>query len=556
MENLNEKLDDNFNMENIAANAFDNIKPNRVLQGEVVTIDNDFVYVNVGTKSDGRVGMDEFAVRPRVGDVLDIMLVNKRMIDGMYLFSHAAALKEKGWKTFFDSYKKGSEYVSGKIVSTGEKGIIIDCQGIHAFLPFSQAADIKMKKDTTGAEYLFKIKNVDEKKRAILLSRRDYLDEQKEKVWGDLSANYKPGDRIKGKVVRFVDFGAFIDIGGIEGLLYKDDISWRRVFKKKNILKLGEEREFMLLDIRRDEGKISLGLKQLAEDPWLRLNEKYHVGDTIEGRVVNVINPGAFVEFEDGVEGFLSAADMSWTKKASAAKDVLSKGQKVTVKVIGVNSEERKLSLGLKQLLPNPWDTLGERFPVGSVHRRPVKKIVSFGMFVELEDDIDGLIHLSDISWDDGVKEPAAIYKNGDEVEFKILDIRKEEMKISCGIKQMMRSPWEAIKEKYPPRSRLSGTVTSVMPFGLFVKLDDDVEGLVHITEVSRKKIDSLEGVYSPGDQVNVVVLGVDAERKRLSLSIKHFDMMVEKEELSKILNNTSSSRVTIGDIIKMKQGE
>jgi small subunit ribosomal protein S1 len=272
--------------------------------------------------------------------------------------------------------------------------------------------------------------------------------------------------------------------------------------------------------------------------------------------VVTLVNHGVFLEIEEGVEGFLGAAEVSWTKKVMPARDSFEKGQELTVQILGINEQDRKLALGLKQLLPNPWHTLNERFPVGSVHRRPVKNVVSFGLFVELEEDIDGLIHLSDLSWDDNVKDPASFYKPGDEVEFKILEIKKDEMRISCGVKQLSRSPWEAIREKYPPRARLSGTVSGVVPFGLFVKLGDEVEGLVHITEVSRKKIESLDEVYKPGDAVNVVVLGVDTDRKRLSLSIKQYDMLVEKEELSKVLNNTSSSKVTIGDFMKMKQGE
>jgi small subunit ribosomal protein S1 len=556
MENMNEKLDDAMSMENIARSGPDYIKPNTVLQGEVVTIDNEFAYVNVGTKSDGRVSLEEFEAAPRVGDIIDIMLKHRRMVDGMYIFSREDAEKEKGWRRFLDHHREGAGYITGVVRESVARGMVIDCDGVHAFLPFSHAADMKTRRESgDGALYTFKIMNVDEKKRTVLLSRREYLNGERERAWNSLLENYKPGDRIKGRVTRFVDFGAFVDVGGIEGLLHRNEISWRRVFKKKNYVKVGDEREFVILDINRNEGKISLGLKQLAEDPWLRINEKYRTGDVASGRVLTVLSHGVFIELEEGVEGFLESSEISWTKKSPQVKDLYHKGQTLQVVVTAVNHEERKLLLGVKQLSANPWDTVAERFPVGSVHRRPVKKVVSFGLFVEIEKDIDGLIHLSDLSWDEGNKNSASAYTVNDEVEFKILDIRKEEMRISCGIKQLTKSPWEYIKEKYPPRTRLTGKVSGVVPFGVFVKLDGDVEGLVHVTELSRKKVENVAELFKVGDPVGVTVLGVDPDRKRLSLSIKQHDMAVEKEELNKVLKNTSPSKVTIGDLIKMKQG-
>jgi len=556
MENLNEKQDENISMEHVVKSTMEVIKPNTILRGEIVTVDGEFAYVNVGTKSDGRVRLSEFREKPRIGESIDIMLVNPRMVDGMYLFSTESATREKGWRKFLLVYRSGASTVSGRLIGTSAKGMTVDCDGISAFLPYSQAADMKMRKPSADEINIFKIKSVDEKKRSVILSRREYIEEERQRVWATLSTQYKEGDRIRGKVTRFVDFGAFVDVGGVEGLLHKNDISWKRVFKKKNILKIGEEREFVVLGINLEEGKISLGLKQLTEDPWLTVGERYPEGSVAEGRVVTITGHGAFVELEDGVEGFLGAREISWTKKAVIVQDVLKKGQTVAVKIIGANPGERRLLVGMRQLLPNPWDSIDERFPVGSVHRRPVKKVVSFGMFVELENDIDGLIHVSDISWDESAKGAPPRYAEGEEVEFKILEIRKGEMRISCGIKQLTRSPWDALKEKYPPRSRVSGVISGIVAFGIFVKLEDDIEGLVHISEVSRKKTERIEERFSVGDRVDAVVLGVDAERKRLSLSIKQYDIITEKEELSRVLNNNSPARVTIGDIIKMKQGE
>ncbi len=556
MENVNEKIDDGFSMESIASNALDELKPNKLMKGEVVTIDSEFVYVNVGTKSDGRVRIQEFSEPPAVGDTIDIVLAERRMVDGMYMFSNTAAVREKGWRKLVDLRNSGQEYLSGFVSAVGEKGLTIDCEGISAFLPFSQAADLRGRKAASPDElHTFKVKSVDPKKRSVLVSRKEYLDETREKAWADIASKYSPGDRISGKVTRFVEFGAFVDIGGVEGLLHKNDISWKRVYKKKNILRIGEEREFVVLDIKKDEGRISLGLRQLVEDPWLSVGEKYKAGDTVEGRVVTLTGQGVFVEIEDGIEGFLSASEVSWTRKTVLVKDSFRKGQMVGVKILGIDSEERRLILGMKQLAENPWDAIDERFPVGTVLKAPVRKVVSFGIFVEIEEGIDGLVHISDMSWDDTVKDPAQLYKAGDEIEVKILDIRKREMRISCGIKQLTRSPWQAVKEKFPPRSRVSGVVSGIVPFGLFVRVSEDVEGLVHISEVSRRKIENLQDKFKIGDQVNAVVLGVDVDKKRLSLSMKHFEVMSEKEELSKVLNNTGPTRVTIGDMMKMKQG-
>jgi len=555
MEHFTEKNDDGFTMEHVINSTVDTVELDKIYRGEVVTIDNEFAYVNVGTKSDGRISLEEFSTPPEVGDMIEIMLVNKKLIDGMYVFSMEAAEREKKWQGFLEWYGQGNNVINGSVKNSVQKGLIVDCDIIEAFLPFSQCADVRMRKTQNGQPSVwFKIRNVDKKKKSVILSRRDYIDEEEKKIWDKLESEYKDGDVIKGKITKFVDFGAFVDVGGVEGLLHRNDISWKKVFKKKKIINVGEERDFVILGMNREEGKISLGLKQLSEDPWLSINERYNVGDRAAGKVVTLTNFGMFVEIEDGIEGFVSASDLSWTKRNENPKDLYRKGEDVEVVIQGISEAERKLSLGIKQLTPNPWNTIDERFPVGTVLTRPVKKIVNFGMFVELEDDIDGLIHISDVSWDENIKDLSSQFNEGDEVEFKILDINKREMKIACGMKHLTRSPWEAIAEKYPPRTVISGEVTSIVSFGLFVKLEnDDVEGLVHISEVSSNKIDDLEDYFAKGDQVNAVVLDVDVEKKRLSLSIKHYDKMTEKEELKKILDQTSPGKVTLGDMVKIK---
>lgn len=544
-----------IDMESVADTALEEIQAGMIVKGEVVTVDSEFAYVNVGTKSDGRIALEEFDVVPEVGDVFYVKLMNKKIVDGVYHFSKKAAEYEKGWKDFLEYYNQGNRVISGKIKSAINKGKIVDCGFINAFLPYSLTGDLKTLSESSE-EYIFAIKSFDSKKKSVVVSRKDYLDEEAKKNWELFAQQYKEGDIVEGEVIKFVEFGAFIRIAGIDALLHRNDMSWKKVFKQRKLLKIGEKRDFIILTINREAGKISLGLKQLKEDPWNNIEEKYSTGSTVEGKVVTVTSVGVFVEIEEDVEGFVSNAELSWTKNNVAAKDYFSKNDIVNFQILSVNSEDKRIALGYKQLQSNPWDTIDERYPVGTVIKRAIKKVVKFGYFVELEEGIDGLIHISDITWDDTVKDAVSLYKSGAEVEFIILDIKKREMKISCGIKQLSRSPWEIVKEKYPPRTRVKGIVSGITQFGVFIKLDDEIEGLVHISEVSRNRVENLNDNFKVGQAVEAVVLDVDTQKRRLSLSIKHFEIMSEKEEVNKILKKTSPNTVTLGDMINIELGD
>jgi small subunit ribosomal protein S1 len=450
---------------------------------------------------------------------------------------------------------EGSDGNTGNIVSAINKGKLVDCRGLSAFLPFSLTADLKVK-SKTDEEYDFVIKSVDDKKKTLVVSRKDFVDRENAVKWDAFLAKYGVGDRVPGKVVKFVEFGAFVEVEGIDALLHRNDMTWKKVFKQRKLLKQGEVRDFIILDINKDEGRISLGLKQLSSDPWAEAEARYHVGDTVRGTVVTLTTYGAFIEIGDGIEGYLGGGDISWTKSSVNVKDCLHKGQELELAVLSISAADKKLTLGLKQLSANPWDTVEERFPIGSVHRKKVKKIVKFGIFVELEEGIDGLVHISDISWNGDVKDLHTRYRPGDEIEFMMLDIKKTEMKISCGIKQLTKSPWEVISEKYPPRKKGDGVISGITPFGLFVRLEEDVEGLVHISEVSRRRIENLEDLYKVGDPASATVLGVDVEKKRLSLSMKNFEIVSEKEELDRIMKQASPGRVTLGDFVDLKLEE
>jgi len=549
--------DDNFDaidMESVADSALDDLEAGMIVKGEVVTVDSGFAYINVGTKSDGRVALNEFETIPKVGDVFNVKLMNKKLVDGVYHFSRKAAEMEKGWKDFLQFYNSGKREINGRIISANSKGKIVNCSGINTFLPYSLTADLKGLSES-DEEYTFIVKTVDFVKKSIIISRKDYLDVQVKKNWDDFIQKYKEGDIVQGEVVKFVEFGAFVRVEGIDALLHRNDISWKKVFKQRKLLKQGEVRDFKIISINKDEKKISLGLKQLKNDPWANIAEKYNVGDNIKGKVVTITAVGAFIQLDEDVEGFLSNSELSWVKSNANVKDYFEKGVEADFKILAINNEDKKITLGYKQLIPNPWDTIDSRFAVGSVYRKKIKKIVKFGLFVELEDGIDGLVHISDVSWDD-LKDLNRMFKNGQEVEIKILDINKKEMKISCGMKQLQKSPWETVKEKYPARTRVHGTISGITAFGIFVKLQDDVEGLVHISEVSRNRIEKIEEHFKVGDPVEAVVLDVDVEKKRLSLSIKHYEIMSEKEEVTKILKQTSPNKVTLGDMINIELGD
>ena len=545
---------DTIDMASVADSALEDIQPGMIVKGEIVTVDSGYAYVNVGTKSDGRVPLEEFDAVPKVGEVYEVKLMNRKLVDGVYQFSRKAAVAEKSWKDFIESYNKGNREVKGKIKSSNDKGKILSLSGVNAFLPASLAADLKSV-SSSDEEYFFVVKDVDKKKKSVLVSRKDYIEELNKKKWEDFLSKYKEGDIVKGEVVKFVEFGAFVRIDGIDALLHRNDMSWKKVFKQRKILKLGEVRDFVILSINRDELKVALGLKQLKEDPWLAIAQKFNPGDIVKGKVVTITPVGAFVQIDEDIEGFVANSELSWTKSNANVKDYFSKGDESDFVILSIEPQDKKIALGFKQLSQNPWETIDERFPIDSIWKRPIKKIVKFGLFVELEEGIDGLIHVSDISWDE-VKDLNKSFKVGQEVEFKILEIHKDEMKISCGMKQLTKSPWELIKEKYPPRTKVHGTVSGITQFGLFVKLADDVEGLVHISETSRNRIEKLEEHFKIGAPVDAVVLDVDVEKKRLSLSIKHYEIMSEKEEVNKILKKTSPNTVTIGDIINIELGD
>ncbi len=555
MENLDKRFEDDVTMEALMNDAPDDVESGKISEGEVVSVDADYVYVNIGGKTEGRVPRSEFEQLPETGAKIEVFLRSRKTTDGMFSLSYRMAQMIGKWSKFSEWYDKEKvQTVKGRIDRLTATGAVVDFGVYTGFLPKSAAADINFKRaQQDKTEYEMRILKIDEKKKSVLLSRRAFVEEIREKAWEKIVTAYKIGDEIEGTVVRLVEFGAFVDIGGFEALLHNNDLTWRKVYKRKEIVKIGDTKRFKILNINTDDKKIALSLKLMKEDPWKGVETKYPDAAVIDGVVTTVTNFGLFVELEEGVEGFVASEELQWLKKAANPKSLYKAHDAVKVKVLSKNLEERSIVLSIKATMENPWNKIAGDFPVSSVHSGVIKSVVKFGIFVSLTPTIDGFIHISDITWDDSVKNPLAGYKEGDTISFKILSVNKQEMKISCGIKQLEKSPWDEIRERFPVRSRVKGTVSSVKPFGVFVKLDENVEGLVHVSEISRNKLETAEGLYAIGDPVEVVVLGVDVAKKKISLSIKHLEIQSEKEEMKKILDVKGTNTATIGDLIKLK---
>ncbi len=373
-------------------------------------------------------------------------------------------------------------------------------------------------------------------------------------MWKNFIDKYKENDIIKGKVARFVEFGAFIDLGGFDGLLHKNDITWKKVFKKKNILKLDEEMNFVIISINYDDRKVGLSLKKLIPDPWENIEKGFKPGTKVSGIVSTVTNFGIFVEVEDGVEGLIKSSDISWTKNNINPKTLYKISDPIDAVILDININEKKLSLGLKQLTENPWSSIDKRVPIGSIRKGIIRKITDFGIFVNIEEDIDGLIHISDLAWDESSKQIISDYKAGDTVEFKVLAINKTDERISCGVKQLIKSPWDLIKDKYPVRTKINVEVASIKPMGIEVKIEDGIFGFIPISEASKKRTENLQEIFNVGDTVEAMIIEVNSSKRKMLLSIKSIEIISEKEELSKVLNLNPSNTASIAELLNKKR--
>ena len=530
-----------------------------IVKGTIVDVSQDFVVVDIGYKSEGTISLSEFAdasgnVEVAPGDEVDVYIVRREDREGKPVLSRQKVKGMEAWKDIEKCLNDGIP-VEGKITDVIKGGYFVDISGVRAFLPGSQV-DLRPVKDMerlVGEVYNFKVLNVDRPKNNIIVSRRALLEEEREEKRREAMESIETGDVVKGTVKNITNYGAFLEIGGIDGLLHITDISWGRVGHPSEVLKVEDEINVKVLKFDKEKVRLTLGLKQLTPDPWTLAAEKYPIGTKAKGKVVSLMDYGAFVELEDGFEGLVHVSEMSWTKKTRHPSQVVKEGDEVEVMVLDVDHESRRISLGLKQVEPNPWDVIEERYPVGSRVKGKIKNITDFGIFVGMEEGIDGLVHVSDISWDKKVESPAELYKEGDEVEAVVLAIDRDKDKLSLGIKQIEENPWDIAKKKFKKGKIATGKVTSITDFGIFIELAEGIEGLIRKSDLSGKAEENPKDVYALGDEVEALVVKVNSKERRIALSIKALDVASEKKAVKEYTKKQGDQKTTLGDIFQGK---
>ncbi len=500
------------------------LEEGKIVTGKIYGIRSDYVVVDIGYKSEGLIPLSEFESETslQTGDSIDVLLERMEDRDGMVCISKEKADKLKNWERIISQYQEG-DTITGVISQRVKGGMMVDI-GLPAFLPASQI-DIQYIKDKDaliGQEHEFKIIKINERRRNIVLSRRELLEEARKEAREKLLAEIKEGDLRSGVVKNITDFGVFIDLGGLDGLLHITDMSWGRISHPSELLAVGDEVEVKILKYDKDRQRVSLGLKQKSANPWESVGEKYPPGMKCQGRVVDIMPYGAFIELEDGVEGLCHISELSWTRKINHPTEILAIGDVVEIVILRSQPEEEKISLGIKQLEANPWTKVADKFPVGTVVKGKVRNMTSYGAFLEVEEGIDGLIHVSDMSWTKKIAHPSQLFKRGDKVEAVVLAIDPDNKKISLGTKQLEADPWREVASRYTPGDIVEGKVTKLTGFGAFVELDSGVEGLVHISQVSDRQFNDLQDVLSEGDTVRAQVIKVDEKDRRIGLSIKN----------------------------------
>ena len=499
----------------------------KIIQGTVVNIIGDSAIIDVGYKSEGAVSLDQFdnASELSIGDEVEVLLESVEDEDGLVALSKRKADRQRGWERVVATNKEGDE-VTGKVIRKIKGGLLIEI-GVPVFLPASQIG-IRRTGDISeyiGQEMTCKIIKIDEARMNIVVSRRRLIEEQRESQKLELLDGIEIGQIRKGVVKNITEFGAFVDLGGLDGLLHITDMSWGRISHPSDLVKIDEEIEVKILKVDKEKERISLGLKQKGESPWSNIEEKYPVGSRVEGRVVNVLSYGAFIQLEPGVEGLVHISEMSWTKRINHPNQVVSIGDEAEVVVLEIKKEKQEISLGMKQIEQNPWDVVAEKFPIGTVIEGIVRNLTNYGAFVELEDGIDGLLHVADMSWTKKVIHPNEIVQKGDSVRAIVLNVDQDRKRIALGLKQLEEDPWgKDIPEKYRVGMVVSGGVTKITNFGVFVELEENLEGLLHISELADQKIGSAEEVVNAGDKVSVKIIRVDPEARKIGLSLKEVE--------------------------------
>ncbi len=555
---------ENEELQQLYEGAFQ-IEEGDILKGKVIDVSKDYVTVDVGYKSEGQIPISEFlshdgllTVNP--GDEVEVYVERRRDDEGEIVLSKVKADRIRLWERIMEVWEKGEGTVEGTVVARVKGGFTVDLQGIKAFLPGSQA-DLHPVRDPgklIGKRLKFKILKVNRRRNNVVLSHRAFLEEERERLKRATLSKLRVGAVVEGTVKNITDYGAFIDLGGVDGLLHITDISWGRIAHPSERLSVGDRVKVKVIKFDPDTEKISLGMKQLEPDPWSTVDEKYPEGTRVRGKVVGIVDYGIFVELEEGVEGLIHISDMSWSKRIKHPSKYVSIGDIVEAVVLSVDKERRRISLGMKQLEPNPWDLVAEKYPVGTRIIGQVKTVTDFGIFIGIEEGIDGLVHVSEMSWSKRVRNPAELYKKGQEVEAVVLNIDKERERFSLGIKQLYPDPWTTVAEKYRVGQVVTGKVTTLTDFGAFVELERDLEALLHVSEMgtSGQKVEKPSDILKEGDTVTAVILHINPQERRMGLSMKALAKQQEEEEMRKYMGGEEELTLKLGELIQEKQKE
>jgi small subunit ribosomal protein S1 len=519
-------------LEKLIDDSFQNFKENSIVIGTILEIKPQIVLVDIGYKSEGAISASEFEDEEiAVGDEIEVLLERLENDEGMVVLSKEKAAHKQNWDKIVKVFHDGG-LVKGKVKSVVKGGLMVNV-GVEAFLPGSQI-DIIPPKDLNeyvGNVYEFKIVKVNDDRKNIVLSRREVIEAERAEQRQRFLETVTIGDKVEGIVKNLTDFGAFVDLNGMDGLLHITDMSWGRINHPSEVLVIGQKVEVEILDVNREKERVSLGLKQLQANPWENIDDRFPVGHQVKGRVTKLVPYGAFVLIDEGVEGLIHVSELSWTKRITRPSDILEVDQELEAVVLAINKEEQKISLGVRQLEPNPWDEIESRYPVGSNIKGIVRNLTAYGAFVELEDGIDGMIHVSDLSWTRKINHPSEILKKGEDLEAVVIDIDKTNQRISLGIKQLDTDPWELIDDRFKVGDKVKGTVAKIASFGAFVQLEDDIDGLVHISQLSEEHVDRVKDILKVGEDVEARVIKVDRLERRIGLSIKAAEYSEEELE-------------------------
>ena len=550
-------------LENYLTSDFGDLEEGSITKGEIVRVDEDNVLVDVNFKSEGQIPAAEFRdaagnMVVAVGDKVDVYVVRKNENDGTITLSFEKAKRMQVFDQLED-VQENNRVITGHIVRRIKGGYTVDIGGVEAFLPGSHV-DLRPVPDMdalVNQEFEFRVLKINRRRSNVIVSRRVLLEEERDSKRQDLLRTLEENQTVQGKAKNITEYGVFVDLGGLDGLLHITDMSWKRIRHPKEMITIGQELTLKVLSFDRENNKVSLGLKQLVPDPWQDISARFPEGAKCTGKVTNLVDYGAFVELEAGVEGLVHISEMSWTRKLRHPSQMVRLGDEVEVVILGVDEDKKRVSLGMKQVKPNPWEVVRDKYPEGTILEGTIKNITEFGMFIGIEDGIDGLIHVSDISWTKKIRYPNELYNVGDTVQAIVLTVDQDSEKFTLGIKQLSEDPWGKVPALYPVGSTVEGTVTNITDFGLFVEVEEGIEGLVHVSEISNKKIKSPSEMFVEGAKIQAKVIHVSAEDRRLGLSIKQLKEEEESRKPKEFRTTTSNDAgQTLGDIFKQKMEE